>query len=1073
MNCSDILASLPRGLRLFAGLLLVGGVLFTHDGRAQQIGGSLHGEVADSAGAPVAGATVTAKSATGGAARTVQTGAQGQYTLPELAAGSHSVEVTANGFAKQTVESIAVNGAATQNFKLDRASSSSSSRISEVQLVGLPLNGRSYSQLATLQEGVSDTSAADSSRGIGGSSLTVSGGRPTSNNFLLDGTSVMNTDNGVPTSASGAQLGSEAVLQVIVQSTNVTAENGRGSGGTLNSITKSGSNDIHGTLFEYFRNSKMDAKNFFDQGVDPPPFKRNQFGFMLSGPVRKDRTFFMGAMESMSDRLTKTEISNLPSTEARLGIIRDCDGRELRRVAVNPKMQPYLDLYPLPNLRCKGPGISTSAAPLFLPTNDTFFTARVDHKISDHDSFFARYTFDDASSVSGQELFLFRSHNSSRQQYLTLVETHFFTLSTINSFRASFTRPVELVNSLYDPIPRNLFFVPTARDFGQISVPGLNSFGPTFTTPDGHFMTTFQFADDLVLQRGAHGIKMGVDIHRNLWNIFNSNSKGGVWTFNDLDNFLQAGLVGTAIQVALPISDNHKGFRQTLAGFYVQDAYRATERLRLDMGLRYEIATVIKDSYGRTSFIPDWLHDTVLQTGPMLGSNPSLKNFAPRIGFSWSPERDTSMVVAGGFGIYHDQFLEYAVDSQKNSAPFNRRVINQNFNASEVFPNALAAAALVTNATPFGVAVLDYPHISTPTVMRYNLTVQQSLSGGVNLRVGYVGMRGNHLFRGYEANLYPQAVIQANGELCLPGNAATVRPQDVNPTCPAVAAAQAGPLNPAFASLGLNSTDAQAFYNALQLAAGLSRKRGSIQGNYTFSKSVDDSSQPSSGSTTDYSRQYPHMRTVDRGPSEFDIRHRLSFNYFYTLPTGLSQWLVKSNLLSPLLDGWRVGGVVSFRTGTAFHPLSNVRRPGYLFSPNRPSLGAGADNNPTSGVSLGCLGIPAGEALGGPDRYFDPCAFVAAAPGRIGDAGRNTIAGPSVFTMDLSLQNDFALTGDKKLQFRAEMFNLPNHPNFGIPPRAGQIAFSGAAGNPNPTAGQIVNTITTSRQLQFALRLTF
>jgi hypothetical protein len=357
--------------------------------------------------------------------------------------------------------------------------------------------------------------------------------------------------------------------------------------------------------------------------------------------------------------------------------------------------------------------------------------------------------------------------------------------------------------------------------------------------------------------------------------------------------------------------------------------------------------------------------------------------------------------------------------------------------------------------------------------MRYNLTLQQPLPGGVNLRAGYVGMRGNHLFRGYEANLYPPAVVQPNGEICLPGNAATVRPQDINPACPPVPASQAGPLNPAFASLGLNSTDAQAFYNALQLAAGLSRTNGSIQGNYTFAKSVDDASQPSSGSNTDFTRQYPHLRTLERGLSEFDIRHRLSINFFYTLPTGMSRRLLRSNLLSAVLDGWRIGGVLSFRTGTAFHPLANVRRPGYLFSANRPSLGPAADNNPTGGVSLGCLGINAGEALGGPDRYFDPCAFVAADPGRIGNSGRNTIIGPSVFNTDLSLQKEFVLTGEKKLQFRAEMFNLPNHPNFAPPSRVSQIARSGAAGNPNPSAGQLFNTITTSRQLQFALRLTF
>lgn len=1054
--------------RLFQYMLmlfcLLGGTL-----RAQGPAGTLSGTVKDGQGAPIAGATVQLKSEMGSSS--AKTDAQGNYSVTGLAAGRYAVEVTANGFSKLSRAEVAVGTATAQDFKLEKAAQASSSRISEVQLVGLPLNGRSYSQLATLQEGMSDTAVADPSRGIGGSSLTVSGGRPTSNNFLLDGTSIMSTDNSVPTSASGAQLGSEAVLQVIVLSTNVTAENGRGSGGTLNSITKSGSNKFHGTLFEFFRNSKMDARNFFDPGDNPPPFKRNQFGFLLTGPIRHDRTFFMGAYETMRDRLTKTEISTLPTADARLGIIRDCAGNELRRVPVSSKVVPYLNLYPLPNLGCTGPGIARNAAPIYLPTNDTFFTARIDHKISDRDSMFGRYTFDDAASTAPGDLYLFRNAATSRQQYLTLVETHFFNLSTINSFRASLTRPVELVNALYDPMPRDLYFVPGALNFGHIVVPGLNEFGPSWTAPDGHYMTTFQFADDVVLQRGAHGIKMGVDIHRNRWNIFNSNSKSGVWTFNDLENFLQAGPVGTAIQIAEPSSDNHKGFRQTLMGFYAQDAYRATNTLSLTLGLRYEIATVIKESYGRTSFMPDWLHDTVLQRGPMLGSNPSLKNFGPRIGFNWSPARDADLLVGGGFGIYHDQFLEYAVDSQKNSAPYNRRIINRNFDATPYFPNALAVAASVPNNTPFGVAILDYPHISTPTVMRYNLMVQQAFKSGLNLRVGYVGMRGNHLFRGYEANLYPYAVTQADGQLCLPGNAATVRPQDVDPSCPAVPERLAGPLNPAFASLGLNSTDAQAFYNAFQFTAGYNMKNGlSLNGNYTFGKSVDDASQPSSGSTTDYSRQYPHMRTLDRGLSEFDIRHRLSINYFYSLPKspfggGFSDHLV---------GGWRVGGVMSFRTGTAFHPLQNVIRRGYLFSANRPSQLPGFSGELTSGESAGCGDvIQPGEKLGGPDRYFDPCVFVAPSAGHVGDVARGRILGPSVFTMDLSLQKEFKLRGDAKLQFRGEMFNLPNHPNFALPSRGNQIVRSGANGSPNPTAGQIFSTITTSRQLQFALRLSF
>jgi hypothetical protein len=252
-------------------------------------------------------------------------------------------------------------------FVLERASGSAAgtpaTRISELQLVGLPLNGRSYDQLATLQAGVADTSAQDSSRGVGGSSLTVSGARPTANNFLLDGTNIMDTDNLVPRSAGGVQLGSEAVYQVQVFSASSGAEYGRGTGGTLNTISRSGTNKFHGTLFEYFRNSKLDARNFFDPGTDPPPFKRNQFGFIVTGPVKKDRTFFMGTFEAMRDRLNTTETTYLPDAKARSGIITDAAGNVLRTLSVNPSVRPYLALS-CPPTRTISPSGWTTRSPI-------------------------------------------------------------------------------------------------------------------------------------------------------------------------------------------------------------------------------------------------------------------------------------------------------------------------------------------------------------------------------------------------------------------------------------------------------------------------------------------------------------------------------------------------------------------------------------------------------------------------------------------------------------------------------------------------------------------------------------
>ncbi|MBF8305319.1 MAG: TonB dep Rec protein [Acidobacteria bacterium] len=1045
---------------------------------AQQAPGTLRGTVHARGGEAVAGASVNARNAGTGQVYTTRSNVQGQFELPGLAPGVYEVEVAREGFVTQRRSAVELRGSEplTLDFVLEPAAASQggtpSGRISELQLAGLPLNGRSYNQLATLQAGVADTAGEQSSRGVGGGSLTVAGGRPTSNNFLLDGTNIMDTGNRVPRSAAGVQLGADSVFQVQVFSANSGAEYGRGSGGTLNSITLSGGSQFHGTLFEYFRNNKLDAPNYFDRDplkagfrTDPPPFKRNQFGFTLTGPVRRERTFFMGSFEALRDRLTTTDFTFLPDAQARLGFP---DANGIPAVPVHPKVEPYLALYPMPNLGSIGGGIGRHAAPVFLPTDENFFAVRVDHAVSERDSFFTRYTFDDASGTDAQSLFLFRTFTQSRQQYLTLVETHIFSLRTLNSLRLGYTRPVNAIESLSSlEIPQSLYFVRGAPQFGQIEIPGLPTFGPQFTTPEANVMNSFQFADDVVAQRGAHTLKFGFEAHRYRWDVSNGALKSAIWSFNSLLSFLRAGPDGTVLDVTLPGSDNRKGFRQTLAGFYAQDGYRVSPRLELTLGLRYEFTTIISEKNGRLVYLPDPLRDTEIRIGPMLPENPSLRNFSPRLGFRWSPGRDRNTVLAGGFGVYYDPLLEYVVDLTKNSAPFYKRAVAPNFDASGTFPDAAAAAALIPFGTPFTVETLDYHHMRTPSVLRYNASLQQSLPGGWRAEASYVGARGNHLYRGYETNLFPFPVERADGSLFLPPNS--------------------GPMNPAFGPIAVVSSDAQSFYNSLQLsAAKVAGQSFSLQANYSYSKSVDDSSNTNTGPGASPGRQYPLRRTLDRGLSDFDLRHRLAVNYLFTLPVGRGKRWLKSGVLSEILGGWRLGGIVLFRSGTPFHPLVNVRTPGFLFAANRPNLRPGRSNNPTSGVSAGCRGFEfaAGRVLGGPELYFDPCSFGnetphplvgdAPEPGTLGNTGRNTILGPSVFSLDLSLQKEFLLGGERRLQFRAEFFNLPNHPNFASPPRSSAVLFSGSSGRSNgQTAGQIVRSITTARQIQFALRFSF
>ena len=301
---------------------------------AQTSTAAVRGSVRDQTGAPVPAATVTAKNLETGLSRTANSDEHGEFEILQLAPGAAEVQITATGFAPQTRKGLELRSGqpVTLDFVMGPSSASASvanaSPIDESQLAGLPLNGRSYNQLATLQAGVSDPSSASSSRGVGGGGLTVAGGRSTSNSFLLDGTNIMDTDNRVPRSAAGVRLGSDAVFQVQVFADNYGANYGRGSGGVLNSITHSGTPQWHGSFFEFFRNSKLDAKNFFDPADEPiPPFKRNQFGFTLTGPVLKERTFFMASFEGLRDRLTETVIDHFPDELARQGIITDEEGK--------------------------------------------------------------------------------------------------------------------------------------------------------------------------------------------------------------------------------------------------------------------------------------------------------------------------------------------------------------------------------------------------------------------------------------------------------------------------------------------------------------------------------------------------------------------------------------------------------------------------------------------------------------------------------------------------------------------------------------------------------------------------
>ena len=746
------------------------------------------------------------------------------------------------------------------------------------------------------------------------------------------------------------------------------------------------------------------------------------------------------------NRLKESNLDYYPDEQARLGILTESDG-SITKVDVNPSVVPYLEVIPIPKGPPVGRGIAEYEGVRFLPADENFFTVRVDHKITDRDSFFARYTFDDATSVSAQGPVDFTLLNDSRQQYLTLVESHIFSPSLLTSLRFGYTRPVIATDNLSSiEIPKSLYYVPDAPNFGRIRVPGMTGFGHNAVAPKANTANTFQFAGDVLVQRGAHAIKTGLEVHRYRWDMSSSWNKGGSWVFNSLESFLQGGPTGTSLTVALPGSDNSRAFRETLLGFYVQDNYNMRSNLQVNMGLRYEFATLIHDTLGRTAFLRDPMRDIQIQKGPFLDHNPSLRSLAPRLGITWAPSSARNTVISTGFGIYYDPLLEYAVDLRRNSAPFYDVVVKQNFNSVNTFPDAVAAAA---DTTPSNLAqVLDYSNLTIPMVLRYNFSLQHQFPSGWRARAFYVGARGNHLFRTYEMNLAPIPVVQPDGSLFF-------SPFDPD-----------GPdnrVNPAFGAITMLSSDAQSFYNSMQLSVNKRYSQGnSMQASYTLSKSIDDASSDSGRGAVQAtsSSQYGLMRTLDRGLSNFDIRHRFVLSYFYSPPFGTGRMWLNSGFLSSIFGGWRVGGIMRFRTGTPHSIEVKLKKEGYLFAATRPNLVPGRSNNPIIGDRL---------------KYFDPTAFSAPPKGTLGNLGRNTVVGPSQFNMDISLQKEVSIDSKRRLEFRAEIFNLPNHTNFNRTTSSTVIVFTGDPDNPkaSPNAGRLDQTSSTARQIQFVLRLSF
>ena len=1018
----------------------------------QTVGASIQGTISDKSGAVLPGAQIIVKNSGTGTTNEMLTNERGRYLVPLLQSGEYEIQVTMSGFTSVIRRGIRLAigqnvvldlmlevGTVTQDVSvmadanpINLTSSAISGLVTDRQIRDLPLNGRSFQQLALLQPGVTAALAAGNDV-VGGRTpkISINGARPEQNNFLLDGTDINNVYNKTPGSVGGVLLGVDAVLEFQVLTNAYSAEYGRSAGGVINAVTRSGENAFHGSAFEFIRNSALDAKNFFDPSDKAiPAFKRNQFGATLGGPIRRDKTFFFGAYEGLVERLGITGITSVPDDNARLGLLPGG-----RRVNLHPAIPSYIDLFlPPPNGRNLGGGAAEYVFSRSQPTDEHFVQGRIDHSFSNQNRMFARYTFDQGKvdRTPTNKPPVTTTQERSRNQYLTIEHQHTFSPTFLNEFRFGLNRSTSLADNVRTVnVPASMSWIP-GEPMGYFTIQGMvtEALGD-YRLPRNDRLNNFSLLNNILLTRGRHAMKFGFQGQRIHFNQNTTSQRGGIVVFANLENFL----IGAPTNVDFAVQgliDPVRGYRQSLFAFFAQDDVRLKSNLTVNAGLRYEFVTVPTEVNGKISNLRN-ITDATLTIGDPWHSNPSLKNFAPRIGLAWDPFNTGKTSVRAGFGLFFDQILpKYYFFSGSLNPPFTTRTSIGN----PPFPNVVAN--FDRNAYIRAQLQTVNFDLQTPYIVQYNFSVQRELPGSTDVTLGYAGSHGVHLFRLGDANLAPETIV--NGRK--------------------VYQPQLGRRNANFSGVWQRVTDAQSFYNSLQVSAVRRFASGfRAQTSYTFSKSIDDASGINSqdfSNVIQYGMDW-YDRTMDRGLSAFHAAHNLTFNWTYNLPFGNSL----SGAAGALLKGWQLNNITTVTSGHPFTVRLGFNRSGNLnttsFSMHeRPNLKAGASNNPI---------------LGGPDRYWDINAFELQPVNERGNLGRNTLIGPSLVNLDFSLAKSFDLGEHRVLQFRAEAFNAPNHPNFAVP--SGVIAFTNAAAAVSPTWGRITSTVTTARQIQFGLKFTY
>jgi hypothetical protein len=1002
--------------------------------------------------------------------RLALSGKEGEYALPMLSPGSYRIEVELSGFQKYINQGIRVMVG--QDLRLDillqpggpkeevlvTASPSLiepdatdiSAVIENRQIVNFPLDGRNLLELSLLLPGSAPGAQGSPGSVRGDFSANINGAREDSNNFILDG--AFNNDPKLNSIAINPPV--DAIREFEILTSTYDASFGRSGGAQVNMSLKSGTNNFHGTAYEFFRNAALNARNFFTLAeTGKERYQRNQYGFSLGGPIQRNRTFFFVDYEGRRRSEGITHATNVPTALERQGDFSQSaspidpftqlpfNADRIPSERISEIGRKIANLYPLPNRSVAGQNYISSPV---LRDREDIFDARIDHSLSSKSNMLARYSFSDRdlyepfSGHSFARVPGYGVQSPRRAQNLLIGEDHVFNTSIINQIRFAYNR---VAGGSFQEMRKGSLnqrvgipeLSSLSRDYGLsfITVSGFSPIGDEYNNPQHSVTNVFQISDTLTYSRNKHLIRIGMDFRALQQNAYRDVQSRGFLAFSNYGQVTGNGLadllLGYVTYSGGAQLDNPQYLRTRSWNFFIQDSYRVHHSLTLQMGLRYEYNSPPVDRYNRaTTYDP--ISQSLVPVGaggiPRSGFKSDRNNWGPRFGLAWSLDSSNQTVLHTAYGIYFDQSsLAPGEGLYFNKPYYNFKMyyplpgfpitLNDPFPAS--YPFAIPGSALGFDS-----------NLRTAYVQQWNLTIERQLSKNAFIEIAYVGSKGSKILSARDINQALPSPVRPN-------------PRPV----------------PQFADILYLESRGNSSYHSLQARFQQRFYCGvSALVSYTYGKSMDDASTFFSSSGDANFPQDSRNPGAERGRSNFDVRHRFSLGYSYDLPIGRGQrFWADSGVLSKLLSGWTTLGIVTMQSGRPFTvallPEMDNSNTGMA------SLGFGANNRPNR-IASGKLENPT------PETWFDASAFVPANYGSFGNSGRNILDGPGYQTWNLSLIKNSKIREGLDFQFRTEFFNAFNHSNFDLP----DIYWG------SPSFGRI-QSAQDPRRLQFGVKLIF